>query len=84
MGAAIHKGPTSGPAVTLASRKTALPSGEVYEPFCRFGTGATAAYPAQASPFKAIPTFGGRAIPRWTRYGYWDEDGMTFTPTRVL
>lgn len=29
-------------------------------------------------------TWGGRAIPKWTRYGYWDEEGLVFIPTRVL
>ena len=34
--------------------------------------------------FYGCPTWGGRAIPRWTRYGAWDEAGTELTVTRIL
>ena len=46
---------------------------------------AVAAFPA-APPLVAPqkPYYSARPAVKWTRYGYWDELGIVFTPTRVL
>ena len=53
---------------------------------------SVALQPVAASRRDVRLTLGGRAdwayrplvAPKWTRYGFWDEDGIEFTPTRVL
>jgi len=39
---------------------------------------------ARALPFSDLPTWAGRPISRWTRWGCWNEDGSELTVTRVL
>lgn len=44
---------------------------------------AERAVPRQLYSYSA-PTWGGRPISKWCRYGMWSEDGSTLTTTRVL
>ena len=48
---------------------------------------AVATFPA-APPLRttsaSCPAWGGRPVPKWTRYGCWDETGTELTVTRIL
>lgn len=73
-----------GAPVTLASRKTALPSGDVYLPFGSLGNGQGTAFAAQAVFFPRPAAWAGRPVSKWCRYGFWNEDGTELTVTRIF
>jgi hypothetical protein len=68
----------------LEKGKAPLKAGPVHVPLRVSSERLALSSPERAVPFRELPTWAGRTIPKWTRWGLWNEDGTIFTPTRVI
>ena len=68
----------------LARGKAPLKVWPIHVPLRVGGDGLTLQATERAVSRDAAPTWGGRPISKWTRWGVWNEDGTIFTPTRVI